>query len=301
MRSLTGHLRRHRTTAALLTLILAAAAIVLAPPSPAGAAGVQRVYPVHTGIAATTFWVGEVYDASATDGSQVCSTYDHRWAARWSGRPAVGVAAAGTDCAGAPLGGCDGRPSGSGPTFRCVTERRSAGNGYFPTSPVVTPKENPFYLDLPFDDVNDAWGFANRAHVVPWAADPGYAGQQDNPGFSYLKNRWVRLSYQGRTCFGQIQDAGPGEYHDAAYVFGAVDARPRNARYGGAGMDVSPALTGCLGFADLDGVTSGVRWRFVENVDVPTGPWTRVVTTSQVDGAPSSAAYRASIVPPRTS
>lgn len=273
--------------------------VIVAGPTVAAASGTSRTYPAHTAITATTFWVGEVFDASATDGSQVCSTYDDRWAARWSGRSGSAVAAAGTDCAGAPVGGCDGRPSGAGPTFRCATERRSAATSWFPTSSAVQPRENPFYLDLPFDDVHDDWGFAHRAQLVPWAGDAGYAGRATDGSFSYLKNRWVRLSYQGRTCFGQVQDAGPGEYHDAAYVFGATDARPLSTRYGGAGLDVSPALTGCLGFADLDGVTSGVRWRFVENVDVPAGPWTRVVTTSQVDGAQPSAAYRASILPPR--
>lgn len=289
--------RPGRTTAAVLVLLLMSLGSTLAHPSPAGAAGIQRVYPVHTGIAATTFWVGEVFDATAADGSQVCSTYDDQWAARWSGRSGSGVAAPGTDCAGAPIGGCDGRPSGSGVSFRCATERRSATNGWFPTSSLVTPRENPFYLDLPFDDVNDDWAFAHRAQVVPWSADPGYAGRQSDRAFSYLKNRWVRINYQSRTCFGQVQDAGPGQYHDSDYVFGATDARPQNTRYGGAGMDVSPALTGCLGFTDLDGVTTGLRWRFVENVDVPAGPWTRIVTTSQVNGAAPSAAYRSSILP----
>ncbi|TKV61715.1 hypothetical protein FDO65_09245 [Nakamurella flava] len=296
MRSASKRYRRHAVRQWPTALLLAVTALAIGRP-PAAAAGVERVYPVHTGIVATTFWVGEVFDATAADGSQVCSSYDDRWAERWSGRSGTAIAAPGTDCAGAPIGGCDGRPSGAGPAFRCATERRSAANGWFPTSTLVTPQENPFYLDLPFDDVHDNWAFAHRAQVVPWAADPGYADRQSDRGFSYLKNRWVRINYQGRTCFGQIQDAGPGEYHDSAYVFGAGDARPENSRYGGAGMDVSPALTGCLGFMDLDGVTGGLRWRFVENTDVPAGPWTRTVTTSQVDGAPPSAAYRSSILP----
>ena len=99
---------------------------------------------------------------------------------------------------------------------------------------------------------------------------------------SYLKNRWVELRYSGATCFGQIEDAGPGEYHDAAYVFGSDDARPVNQRYGGAGMDVSPALTGCLGLPELDGITGGIDWRFVDAADVPAGPWLAIVTTSPV-------------------
>lgn len=200
---------------------------------------------------ATTFWVGEFFEPGP-NGSQEISTYDDNWLANY--------------------GGCDGVVvRGS-----CETERRTADNGYFPRN--MTPKQNPFYLDLPFDDVNDRIAAAQRATVVPWASDPPYRALLADPNRSIMKNRWVEIEYRGRTCFGQIQDAGPGEYHDAAYVFGT--AKPINSRFGGAGMDVSPALTGCLGFDDLDGITGGVRWRFVERSAVPAGPWTRLVTTS---------------------
>lgn len=222
-----------------------------APPSaPPGASG----YPWHTDIVATTFWVGEIFDPGAPDGSQEISTYDSDWLGSY--------------------GGCDGVNSGGG----CATEPRSAANSFFPSS--MAPRENPFYLDLPYDDINDETGFAQRDAVIPWAAE--FAGSQGDSSISYLKNRWVQLVYQGSTCYGQIEDAGPGEYHDAAYVFGSDDARPANTRYGGAGMDVSPALTGCLGLPDLDGVTSGIDWRFVDADEVPAGPWLTIVTTSPV-------------------
>jgi len=108
--------------------------------------------------------------------------------------------------------------------------------------------------------------------------DPGYAGRQDNRSFSYMKNRWVRLVRSGVTCYGQIEDAGPGEYSDAAYVFGSADARPRSRRYNGAGKDLSPALNGCLRFADVNGSNDRIDWQFVDDVDVPDGPWRRIVT-----------------------
>lgn len=211
----------------------------------------------HTDIPVTTFWVGEVFDPQAPDGSQERSTYDARWLEHY--------------------GGCDGRVRAG----RCRTERRSAVNGWFPTR--MQPRENPFYLDVPYDDVNDRTGFTRRCAVVPWADDPAHLGRCLDRGHSYLKNRWVRVvGPSGRDCFGQVQDAGPGEYDDATYVFGREDARPRNERYGGAGMDVSPALTGCLGLRDLDGKGELVSWRFVEEPQVPAGPWRRVVTTSGV-------------------
>jgi len=91
------------------------------------------------------------------------------------------------------------------------------------------------------------------------------------------------VSKGGKTCYGQVEDAGPGEYDDTAYVFGAADARPQNRRYNAAGMDVSPALNGCLGYTSLDGDNDRVTWRFVETGALPVGPWTRVITTSGVD------------------
>jgi len=97
-----------------------------------------------------------------------------------------------------------------------------------------------------------------------------------------MKNRWVQLVKGDRVCHGQIQDAGPGEYNDAEYVFGHDDARPANSRYNGAGMDVSPALNGCLAFADLNGQSDRVDWRFLEESEVPDGPWRMIITTSPV-------------------
>lgn len=197
----------------------------------------------------TTFWVGEVFN-SGPNGSQKISTYDGQWLKHY--------------------GGCDGVTRGG----KCQTERRTAANGYFPLH--MTPKQNPFYLDLPFDDVNDKTAAAERARVVPWAHEKAYRAVLADPNRSLMKNRWVEIQKGSRTCYGQIEDAGPGQYHDAAYVFG--NARPRNRKYNGAGMDVSPALNGCLGFAELDGDTDVVRWRFVDSTSVPSGPWTKIVT-----------------------
>lgn len=162
----------------------------------------------------------------------------------------------------------------------CETEPREAENGYFPRA--MTPLENPFYLDLPFDDVNDGVAFAERGGVVPWASEPAHAPSIDDRSRSLMKNRWVVLHRNGRVCYGQIEDAGPGEYADAAYVFGTDDQRPANQRFNGAGLDVSPAVNGCLGFAELDGDGDRVDWAFVDEADVPDGPWMRVVTTSPV-------------------
>lgn len=226
------------------------------PPSTAPNTTVGRDYPWHTDIVATTFWVGEIFDPNAEDGSQVLSTYDAQWMDHY--------------------GGCDGVVVDQD----CRTEPRTASNGYFPTA--MTPLENPFYLDLPFDDLNNPAAFARRGQVVPWASDPQYKDLVDDATTSLMKNRWVQLRKGDRTCYAQIQDAGPGQYDDAEYVFGADDRRPLNTEFNGAGMDVSPAVNGCLGFADVNGENDRVDWRFVDDDDVPAGPWRTLVTTSGV-------------------
>ncbi len=229
--------------------------VVLAVTAPAGAAPQDRdneSYPWHTSIVATTFWVGEIFDPQAPDGSQMISTYDDHWYGSY--------------------GGCDGRVRGG----VCTTERRLRRDGWFPRR--MDPLQNPFYLDLPYDDLNDPIGHQRRGELVPWATRPRYAALVADPQVSIMKNRWVQITSRGRTCYGQIQDAGPGKYHDARYVFGSDDARPASKRYNNAGMDVSPALNGCLGFRSLNGNRDRVDWRFVDRKDVPAGPWLRIVT-----------------------
>lgn len=248
--------RRRASEWGALGVLIAACLPIGGCAAPASGSEEVTTYPWHTDIVATTFWVGEIFDPLAEDGSQRISTYDSQWFESY--------------------GGCDGVWHGD----TCATEARSAADHFFPTA--MTPRENPFYLDLPFDDINDERAFAVRDDVVPWASQAPYSGHRQDRSFSYLKNRWVEIEHDGAVCFGQIQDAGPGEYHDSAYVFGHDDARPANTRYGGAGLDVSPALTGCLGFAELDGQSAIVDWRFVDADDVPAGPWSLIVTTRGV-------------------
>lgn len=208
-------------------------------------------YPWHTDVVAATFWIGEEFDPDAPDGSQMISTYDSDWYESY--------------------GGCDGVVRDG----VCGTEERYAEDGYWPTN--MTPRQNPFYLDLPYDDVHDERGFMWRGDVIPWADDPEYAQHLHDPGFSLMKGRWVEIRHAWRTCYGQIADAGPAEYHDAAYVFGRDDARPATSEFNGAGMDVSPALNACLDLEGLEDLVSRVDWRFVEAEDVSDGPWSILV------------------------
>jgi len=272
----------------------APAATAAGAPAPTAAPlPVTGTYPLHTNIVSTTFWVGEIFNASLSDGSQVCSTYNGQWALQHTGVNMGTTPSSASGCPGSTYGGCDGVSSGTGTSFQCATEQRVASNGYFPLHQ-PKPLQNPFYLDLPYDDVNDSVAFAERCNVIPWAAaDNAKTGVNHcaDSSYSYMKNAWVQITGpNGAACYGQVEDAGPSSgslYHDSAYVFGANNARPANKSFSGdpsqgAGMDVSPALNGCLGFAELNGDNDHVSWRFVDRASVPAGPWLNVVTTSGV-------------------
>ena len=215
-------------------------------------AGSAARYPVHTRVTATVFWIGEPQGNGSSENNAI-SAWDDAWLAHY--------------------GGVD-DPSGP----------RLAADGYLPAG--FTPKENPFYVDLPYNDFDDSGDpRADRLRVVPWA--PRYAGrlalfEKRQRPFSVLKNRWVKLMRDGRVCYAQWEDAGPYLYDDAAYVFGANDHRPRSRPARNAGMDVSPAVRDCLAFRGLNNDENKLAWQFVEAENVPPGPWRQVVTTRQV-------------------
>ena len=143
-------------------------------------------YPIHTRVTATVFWIGEPKGNGSSE-SNAISAWDDSWLAHYGGVD-------------------DPRPL------------RLAADGYFPRG--FMPKENPFYVDLPYNDFDDNGDpRTDRLRVVPWAGR--YAGQlasfenRQRP-FSVLKNRWVKLMREGRVCYAQWEDSGPYLYDDAA-------------------------------------------------------------------------------------
>jgi len=72
-----------------------------------------------------------------------------------------------------------------------------------------SPKQNPFYVAL------------------SWRNE--LKGRQDGrSGLDpLLKNRWVEIERDGRSCFAQRQDAGPCDEDDLGFVFGNAH-KPRN-------------------------------------------------------------------------
>jgi hypothetical protein len=127
------------------------------------------------------------------------------------------------------------------------------------------PRQNPFYVALPYNDVSRGEHKAEASRVIPWFRRE-YAGK----GQSVCKGRWVQIVYNKRSCFAQWEDCGPFTTEDWPYVFG--DKPPVNTQNKGAGIDISPAVRDYLG---ITGGTAIVHWRFVEFYRIPRGPWSK--------------------------
>lgn len=203
----------------------------------------QTLYRMHPDVPTTIFWVGA--DAGeAGPLSRATSAWDSDWVTHF--------------------GGID------DPFARSL-------DPLHPYWPSFTPLENPFYVALPYDDFTSSGvRRPNVASIVPWAAFADYG-----PLESAVKNRWVKITYGAATCYAQWEDAGPWGMYDFRYVFGSM--RPRNKENFGAGMEVSPALSACLGVSTI----TATNWRFVyDDEAIPDGPWNEVVTTSQITPPP---------------
>jgi len=126
-----------------------------------------------------------------------------------------------------------------------------------------TPRLNPFYVALPYNDVTYGTTKPEAPAVIPW-----FQKAFKKYGQSVCQNRWIEIrNHMGLTCYAQWSDCGPFRTDHYEYVFG--DERPEWNINHGAGLDVSPAVRDFLGLSGMD-VTS---WRFVDIQEVPPGPW----------------------------
>ena len=125
-----------------------------------------------------------------------------------------------------------------------------------------TPRQNPFYCALPYNDKAREGHRPEAPKVVPWFNE-AYQG----PAVSVCKGRWVAIRKGNRTVYAQWEDAGPFRTDHWEYVFGNERPKPNLNR--GAGLDVSPAVRDYLGLQPTD-VTD---WKFVDFSEVPPGPW----------------------------
>lgn len=140
--------------------------------------------------------------------------------------------------------------------------------GFLPRG--FVPKLNPFYVALPYNDcLNHRMHKPEASRVIPW-----FKRYHPKPGKTVCKGRWVQIISNKRICYAQWEDCGPFNTTDYNYVFG--NARPKNPKNKGAGIDVSPAVRDYLGVSNL----FPVHWRFIEFSQVPRGPWSRYGTNN---------------------
>ena len=183
-------------------------------------------FPWKTDIVTTIFWIGE----EAAQNNPVAN-HKSSWDASWTQN----------------YGGFD-NPDPS---------RR---HDYIPIN--FVPRQNPFYIALPYNDVSHGQFKPEAPMVVPW-----YRQAVVQQGHSVCKDRWVAIRHGTRICYAQWEDCGPFRTDHWQYVFG--NERPKPNLNHGAGLDVSPAVRDYLGL----GNTSLNDWQFVEVRDVPPGPW----------------------------
>jgi hypothetical protein len=125
------------------------------------------------------------------------------------------------------------------------------------------PRQNPFYVALPYNDVEGGRTKGEASQVIPWFKQ---AFVRD--GQTVLKGRWIAIRHGNRVCYAQWEDCGPFRTDHWQYVFG--NERPRPNLNQGAGLDVSPAVRDYLGLGNKD----ACDWKFSEFREVPSsGPW----------------------------
>jgi hypothetical protein len=185
-------------------------------------------YPWKRNIVATVFWVGERPTAN-NPVPNIKSSWDARWAASFGGYD-------------------DPDPA--------------ARKNFVPKE--FVPRQNPFYVALPFNDVRHGGTKPESRKAIPW-----FKQAFEKSGQSVCKGRWVAIRHNGRIAFAQWEDCGPFRTDHWAYVFG--NERPRLNLNQSAGLDISPSVRDYLGMG-----SKGIAdWKFVEASEVPPGPWTK--------------------------
>ena len=124
------------------------------------------------------------------------------------------------------------------------------------------PRQNPFYVALPYNDVDDHHTKPEAAQIIPW-----FNSSFVRDGQSVCKGRWVAIRHGNKICYAQWEDVGPFQTDHWQYVFGGERPRPNKNR--DAGLDVSPAVRQYLVLDNID----FCDWKFVEFLRVPSGPW----------------------------
>ncbi len=189
--------------------------------------GMSGRYPWKRNIVTTVFWIGE----DAAPPKNPVANYKSSWDTQWKQN----------------FGGYDDPNPQNRRNFTPIK---------------FTPRQNPFYIALPYNDVTRGKTKPEARKVIPW-----FSREFEREGKSVCKGRWVAIRKGDRVAYAQWEDCGPFRTDHWQYVFGS--ARPMPNLNKGAGLDVSPAVRDYLGLSGMD-VTD---WKFVEVSEVPPGPW----------------------------
>lgn len=182
--------------------------------------------PWHTNITSTEFWVGE--RPTRGDPGNCSSAWIHDWRGQY--------------------GGVD-----------SPADRR----GFLPAA--FVPRQNPFYVALPYNDVDGKHTKPEARSVIPWFRDV-YV----RDGQSVCHGHWVAIRKDTRIAYATWSDVGPFRTDCYNYVFGS--APPAWNKNNSAGIDLSPAVIAYLNLRSVD----VVEWRFVRGREVPPGPWSMI-------------------------
>ncbi len=185
-------------------------------------------YPWKLNIGTTVFWVGE-HPAPNNPVPNYKSSWDPKWAQNF--------------------GGYDDPDASARKNFIAAT---------------FTPRQNPFYVALPYNDVTRGTTKPESRRVIPWFREAFV-----KEGQSVCKGRWLAIRRGNRIAYAQWEDCGPFRTDHFAYVFG--NEKPKPNLNGAAGLDVSPAVRDYLGLKGKD----ACDWKFVDFKDVPPGPWSK--------------------------
>ena len=191
----------------------------------------EGAYPWHFDITATYFYIGEL-PTKNNPTPNTASSWDSAWDDNYGGFD-------------------DPNPENRDPVTFCP-------KGF-------TPRLNPFYVALPYNDIQQGGPKPEASRVIPW-----YRRDKEGKYESVCRGMWVQIYYNGKYCFAQWEDCGPFVTDDWQYVFGG--ARPKNDKNKAAGIDISPAVRDYLG---IPGGMAKVHWRFVDFHLVPGGPWAK--------------------------
>ena len=155
---------------------------------------------------------------------------------------------------------------------------------------------NPYFFALPYRDFyQPVLGLDGEEKDIAYGEDEFY-------GVEDVKNRWIEIRYWDEDkeehvyVYAQWRDVGPWNYYDPYYVFeqsrpyaelgvdmGWSDDGYRETNQ--AGLDVSPKVMSELTDTSGDELKGLVEtdWRFVEEEDVPDGPWKEEASYNQYD------------------